>query len=284
MPPKAVQYKGKILFIHGYTQSASIFYAKTSALRKKLIKLQYKPIYLNAPLTLTPTDLPPNYASQFSTVASEDGFERSYRAWWVKPNNSNENINIDQAIDTIRNYITNGEILAGEDDSKDAVTEDDKNLPVVGLIGFSQGGALAGLIAPRFSELFNVEPNSLKFAVVYSGYRLDTSKKAKNYKYNHLYTHEESEESDLRYLHVIGELDTVCDEERNMELYNLSSEKSTILKHPGGHFVPNSRVTVDQVTNWLQQEKEVKEEKKEEEEKKDDLEDILAMLDSIGKI
>ena len=80
---KPANYKGKILFLHGYTQSASLFYAKTSALRKKLMKLGYKCVYLNGPYVLTPADLPSTDSlSKFGSSTKTD--EMTYRAWWVK--------------------------------------------------------------------------------------------------------------------------------------------------------------------------------------------------------
>ena len=76
--------QGKILFLHGYTQSASLFYAKTSALRKKLIKLGYKCVYLNGPYVLTPADLPTTDSLSKFGSATTDTDDVTYRAWWVK--------------------------------------------------------------------------------------------------------------------------------------------------------------------------------------------------------
>lgn len=272
-------YKGKVLFIHGYTQSASIFYAKTSALRKKLLKLGYKTIYLNAPVELTPTDLPANYASQFSTVTSEEGEERSYRAWWIKKDNTNNGIELEDSFDTIKQYVQEGKVLTEKGEEELAInkdTEEEKKLPIVGLLGFSQGAALAGLIAHGFKDLFGVD--LLKFAVLYSGFKLDTSKKSGNDKYDKYF---KKSGADLKFLHVYGELDTVVSEERVLSLYEALKDESDKLKHPGGHFVPNSKLLVDQVTNWIQVQEQGKMEK--EPEKEDDLDDLLDMMDNIGK-
>lgn len=280
---KPANYKGKILFLHGYTQSAALFYAKTSALRKKLMKLGYKCVYLNGPYVLTPADLPSSDSlSKFGSSTNTD--EMTYRAWWTKKETTNDNIDVDESIETIKKYIHEGEIIPDEDLKIDPETEDERKLPVVGIIGFSQGAAFGGLIAHKFHELFETEP--LKFVVLYSGFKLDTSKKSGNDKYNSHYpqTEEEVVNSHFKYLHVYGELDTVVEETRAYTLYDLTKSSSELLKHPGGHFVPNSKLYVDQVTNWIQSNLvEQQERVSKKEDKKDDIDSLLEMMDNFGK-
>ncbi|KAG7664778.1 FSH3 [[Candida] subhashii] len=292
-PKKSVEYKGKILFLHGYTQSASLFYAKTSALRKKLLKLGYKCIYLNGPYVLTPADLPSNDAlSKFSSVTTSEDNDMTYRAWWVKQDSTNNKINLEKSIAAIRDYINHGQIISDPDDhtmnqqSPEEIEQENK-LPIVGIIGFSQGAAFGGLIAHKFHELFEVDP--LKFVILYSGFKLDTSKQAGNDQYHEHYpqTEEEVINSHFKYLHVYGELDTVVEESRAMSLFELTKGSSDLLKHPGGHFVPNSKLYVERVTNWIQNNEEKKEkeevevvEKKEE----DDIDSLLDMMDGFGKV
>lgn len=268
--------KGKILFLHGYTQNASLFYAKTSALRKKIIKLGYKCQYLNAPYVLTPSDLPTT--DSLSKFGSSDQGDVTYRGWWVKLGKTNDGINMDDSIESLKRYIHKGEIIPDDKDEElGKEDDDDAKLPIVGLIGFSQGAAFAGLVAEKFGELFNTTP--LKFVILYSGFKLDTSKKSGNEQYN---TYYEPMLDGLRYLHVYGELDTVVSEDRSLSLYNITKEKSNLLKHPGGHFVPNSKSYIDQVVNWIQSDNKLKEAKKEEK-KVDDIDSLLEMMDNIGK-
>ncbi|CCG24323.1 hypothetical protein CORT_0F00940 [Candida orthopsilosis Co 90-125] len=268
--------KGKILFLHGYTQNASLFYAKTSALRKKIIKLGYKCQYLNAPYVLTPSDLPTN--DSLSKFGSSDQGDVTYRGWWVKLGKTNDGINMDDSIESLKRYILKGEIIPDDKDEElGKEDDDDTKLPIVGLIGFSQGAAFAGLVAEKFGELFNTTP--LKFVILYSGFKLDTSKKSGNEQYD---TYYEPMSNGLRYLHVYGELDTVVSEDRSLSLYNITKEKSDLLKHPGGHFVPNSKLYIDQVVNWIQSDNKLREAEKEEK-KVDDIDSLLEMMDNIGK-
>ncbi|EGV60921.1 Family of serine hydrolases 3 [Yamadazyma tenuis] len=271
MPSPA--YKGRVLFIHGYTQNSSVFYAKTSALRKKLIKLGYKCVYLNGPCKLTPADLPSSDAlSKFSSVAPTDSEETGCRSWWTKLTQSNDGVLLEDAISTIKDYIKNNTVIE-DDDLKQDLTEDHK-LPVMGVVGFSQGAALAGVLMSQFHHLLGP---GLQFVVLYSGFKLDTSKKSGNEHYAKYFQNKRNPQDSFKVLHVLGELDTVVSEDRSMALYEYAKEYSTILKHPGGHFVPNSKLYVEHVTNWI-----CTDEKKEEK-KEDDLDDLLDMMDNIGR-
>ncbi|ODV67367.1 hypothetical protein HYPBUDRAFT_210587 [Hyphopichia burtonii NRRL Y-1933] len=282
MPPKKqIDYKGRIIFLHGYTQTSSIFYAKTSALRKKLQKLKYKSVYLNGPYKLTPAQLPSNDAlSKFNSVVPEDEEDTNLRAWWIKKDYYKDAVEISLAVDTIKDYINNGKIIPDDDSTEDekANDDDDSNIPIVGIIGFSQGAALGGLLAHDFKDIFGIE---LKFAVLYSGFKIDTSKESASSQYDKYYTQDGGQSDNFKLLHVYGELDTVVSEERSVSLYNHSKTNSDILKHPGGHFVPNSKLLIDQVTNWiLHTEIEQQPEKPKEE---DSLDDLMDMMDNLGK-
>lgn len=280
MPPKKEnQFKGKILFLHGYTQSSSIFYAKTSALRKKLLKLNYKPVYLNGPTKLIPADLPSTDSlSKFNTVISDEE-ETNYRSWWVKPHNTNDGIDPSEAIAEVKNYIEKGEIIPDNDLVQEPESEEDRKLPIVGLIGFSQGAAFAGLISHKFKELFGVE--SLKFVILYSGFKVDTSEKSGNAKYKDYYPTDNGDSDKFKLLHVYGELDTVVYEDRALSLYNITKANSDILKHPGGHFVPNSKLMIDQATNWIVH---TMDDKQEISKPEDDLDSLMGIIDGLGKI
>lgn len=279
MPPKKdIKFKGKILFLHGYTQSSSVFYAKTSALRKKLLKLNYKSVYLNGPTKLTPADLPSTDSlSKFNTVISGDE-ESNYRSWWIKPQNTNDGIDLSEPVAEIKKYIEKGEIIPDNDLVQETESEEERKLPIVGIIGFSQGAALAGLLGHKFKDLFGVD--SLKFVILYSGFKIDTSKRSGNAKYKDYYPADNGESDQFKMLHVYGELDTVVHEDRVLSLYEITKDNSDILKHPGGHFVPNSKLMVDQTANWIVHTMENKQEISKPE---DDLDSLMDMMDGLGK-
>lgn len=275
MPPKKqIEYKARILFLHGFAQSSSVFYAKTSALRKKLQTLQYKAVYLNAQSNLTPAQLPSSDSlSKFNTVVSAEEEETNYRGWWTKK--SDNTYEIEDAIETIRDYIKNNNIIVGspEDEKVNIIEDSDRDLPIAGIIGFSQGAALGGALVHTFEEEFGVAP--LDFAILYSGFKIDTRIMPQ---YKKLYSEKNGEDTKTRLLHVVGELDTVVGDDRAYTLYDGTKKNLDVLKHPGGHFVPNSKLVIDQVTSWMvgKKEEEVKEEPK------DDIKDLLAMIDKLG--
>ena len=182
---------------------------------------------------------------------------------------SGEGIKLDDSIVTIRDYLENGKIIP-EEGFQQEIDENDKNIPVVGLVGFSQGACLAGIICHKFNEFFHVD--SLKFVILYSGFKLDTSKGSGQEMYDSYFP---TSEDKFKILHVYGELDTVVEASRSEAFYESTKDISTLLKHPGGHFVPNSKLMIDQVTNWIQS-LDIEQKKEEEEE------DIMDMFDKIG--
>lgn len=273
MGKKEVVYKGRILFLHGFTQSSAVFYAKSSALRKKLQSLQYKAVYLNGPFNITPSVFTSTeMISKFDTVAGKEDEKTNYRAWWFrKPDGSYE---LEDAIDAIDRYIKNNELVEGSEEDRKAndILDSDKDLPIVGIIGFSQGAALGGALIHTFEQLFGID--TLEFAIFYLGFKIDTKLMPQYEKY---YTQKDGKDTKIRLLHVVGELDTVVGEDRAYTLYESSKENSHLLKHPGGHFVPNSRVMIDRVVNWIGgEEKEAP--------KKEDktLDDLMAMMEKFG--
>lgn len=150
----------------------------------------------------------------------------------------------------------------------DTVLEASKNLngEVEGLVGFSQGAGLSGALAAQYKKLIP----SLKWAVFYSGFKLKPAK------FEHIYEPKISIPS----LHVIGELDTVVEEGRCLKLYDAcENDTKTMLKHQGGHYVPNNKDFVNKVVSWIQSHNGEVVEKKNE----IDDDDLMAAIDNIGK-
>lgn len=280
MPKKEIAYKGRVLFLHGFAQSSSVFYAKSSALRKRFQSLGYKTIYLNAPINLIPSDLPSSDSlSKFNTVVVNEEEKTNYRGWWTKK--PDHTYKLDDAIACVEKYIKDNEIVSGspEDDKSNQILDSDRDLPIVGLVGFSQGAAFAGALVHTFEQLFGVD--TLEFALLYSGFKIDTKLMPE---YAELYSQKNGSDTNVRMLHIVGELDTVVGDDRAYTLYDLTRENSHLLKHPGGHFVPNSRIMIDQVVNWIEnknEESEKKEEKKPKAEKSE-VDDLLAMMEKFG--
>jgi len=126
---------------------------------------------------------------------------------------------------------------------------------VDGVLGFSQGGAAAAMVASlledgredAFSSSTSTSPSEtsftyptswskmqkdlpqppLKFAISYSGFYAPDATYAPFYE----------PKIKTRFLHVIGSLDSVVEEERSQGLVERCEDKVKVV-HPGGHFVP----------------------------------------------
>jgi predicted esterase len=172
---------------------------------------------------------------------------------------------------------------------------------VDGVLGFSQGGAMAAWVAaalePRRAlpaaatttapsgddeesqdrawaqELREANGGRpLRFAVVYSGFAA-AKDGAAACRLEWLYAGDIQTPT----LHFIGGLDTVVDENRSRALIaRCRADRTRVVVHPGGHYVPVSKEWTNALVMWLrevlaQQQEEEKQDKKEDEQTKKEL-------------
>ena len=222
----------------GYTQSGPLFHAKIRALEKLLQKslapfsFAVSLIYPTAPIRLSAKDVPGWTAAESSdagtdaTAAAEEEELDSW-SWFRRSEALQRYTDFDKGMQTIATAVRE----AGGVD---------------GVIGFSQGGAVAALLAAAL-EHHNPdrkvpteeqewvtalrEANGgrpLKFAAIYSGFYSWDAALA-----SWLYEPKIATPS----LHYLGSLDTVVEEGRSRPLIEVCHEPVVIV-HPGGHFVP----------------------------------------------
>lgn len=276
-----VDIKGKILMLHGFVQSDTIFSAKTGGLRKSLKKIGYEAYYPCGPMLVDKSTLlggdshreKQDVASEFNTT--NDSSADLY-GWWIKTSSGPKGL-LEYKIEEstfryLRSYII-------------------ENGPFDGVIGFSQGAGFGGFLVNNFNELLNLtkeQQPDLKFFISFSGFRLEPKE------YQH---HYDNNKNFIPSLHIKGELDAVVSEERVNRLYETWPEdKRSILVHPGSHFVPNSKPFVSQVCNWIQAVTRVEKEHNKNGDSKEEIEvakptdkpdiddDLMSMIDSIGKL
>jgi len=254
--------KLKILMLHGYTQSGHLFHAKTRALEKNLEKafpaapksghLPSYPggvelVYPTAPLKLSVNDIP-GYDVDGAAKAGDTEEPEAY-AWWRRKGDG----------EPFR--------YEGMEIGFERVAEVMKERgPFDGAIGFSQGGALAGMLASiletgrreafekaqakggmRYPESFEQDTGfltdvihpPLKFAVSYSGFGAAT---------NDLYQAFYEPKISTPMLHFLGSVDTVVEEARSLRLVDacvtgdkVEGQVARVVYHPGGHFLPSSQ-------------------------------------------
>ncbi|TGJ84410.1 hypothetical protein E0Z10_g4377 [Xylaria hypoxylon] len=251
----------KILMLHGYTQSGPLFSAKTKALNKLLIKalgpapLNLHPtlIFPSGPHRLRPSDIPGYVPPEDPSLENGDEDELDNWSWFRKDDASGVYRGIEDGMRVIASTIRE----AGGVD---------------GVIGFSQGGCMAALVASALEHPHHVPSDSapspstthissetpdrswlqelreannsrpLKFGVIYSGFYATPR--------------------DLQWLyepaiatptlHFLGGLDTVVEEKRSQALIERCQDP-VVITHPGGHYVPVARDWAMPLVGWLRQ-------------------------------
>ncbi|CAL9737362.1 family of serine hydrolases 3 [Monosporozyma servazzii] len=271
----------KILMLHGFVQSDRIFRQKTGGLRKSLQKMGYELFYPCGPEKVDKSTLShgnvdketdkKDIQKQFNTTLDDESSD--LYGWWVRTASGEKGTleyTIPQStLDFLHNYIV-------------------ENGPFEGIIGFSQGAGLGGYLARDINRILDLTPTQqqpLKFFISFSGFKLEPPQYQSAYDIDN----DETPKS----LHIQGELDAVVSEARVMKLYESYPEsKRTLLKHPGSHFVPNSKPFVSQVCNWLHHVEQTENDTSQDETSTENSksseaiidDDLLAMMDSMGKL
>lgn len=257
-PPTSTRQPLKILMLHGYTQSGSLFNAKSRALTKHIQKAfplhEVSAIYPTAPIRLLPSDIP---GYEPSSESNPDNEIESY-GWWRRSNTATP------------------PLYTGLDEGFAAVARTLKEEgPFDGVIGFSQGAALAAMVAAllepgrkaSFKHFSNISDDGaagieipvpfgdeefqhpqLKFAICYSGFRSPGAR------YRAFY---EEPAIQTPVLHVLGSLDALVDESRSRALIEACAgepeKEGLVVWHPGGHFLPSQRPYLDAAVRFIRE-------------------------------
>ncbi|KAJ5114732.1 Dihydrofolate reductase [Penicillium alfredii] len=253
--PSATRKPLKLLMLHGYTQSGPLFHAKSRALIKHIQKAfphhEVAAIYPTGPRRLNPSDIP-GYEPSTDTHEQADAIE-AY-GWWQRSNTADPPLyqGLDDGLAAVAH------VLADEG-------------PFDGVIGFSQGAALAAMVAAllegegggsgagagtaapgvpfpsSFSPAALLHP-PLKFALCYSGFR------APGARYRAFY---EDPPIQTPVLHVLGSLDAVVEEARSRSLIDACvgdpEKDGRVVWHPGGHFLPSQRPYLDAAVRFIRE-------------------------------
>lgn len=240
---------------HGFTQSGDLFSAKTGALRKALTKAFPAGLtlhYATAPIRLFKSDIPNwdtiNDPNAVNGEADGKDEETDAYAWWRRKDLKDSTLPEPYVYEGMEEGLAKvAEVLKTEG-------------PFDGVIGFSQGGALAGMVASllepgrreafekaqanggmRYPESFEEDSGymvdaihpPLKFAVSYSGFGTP----------NPLYQGFYNPRIKTPMLHFLGSVDTVVEEKRSLMLVDAceGGREKNVVYHPGGHFLPSSQ-------------------------------------------
>ncbi|CBF76804.1 hypothetical protein AN4776.2 [Aspergillus nidulans FGSC A4] len=125
----------KLLMLHGYTQSGPLFHAKSRALIKHITKAfplhEISAIYPTGPLRLNPADIP-GYTPAHDSNGNGDDKDTEIEAYgWYRRSNTAE-----------------PPLYVGLEDGLNAIAKVlGEEGPFDGVIGFSQGAAMAAMVA-----------------------------------------------------------------------------------------------------------------------------------------
>lgn len=202
--------------LHGYRQNAVKFSSQTGSLRK-ILKNEVEFHYLSAPHLLPDTEV-------------AEGEDEEQRAWWfTKPNSfsSRDVTDLDkgfkESLEEIKKFV-------------------EKNGPFDGILGFSQGACLAGLLC-ALKTIGEIDID-FRFAIIVSGFKSNCILHSKYY----------DQKIYINSLHVIGETDQIITTDMCHDLANVFVNP-IILTHPGGHFVPGKSLYRNQYVDFLQRQK-----------------------------
>lgn len=242
----------KILMLHGYTQSGPLFKNKTGALNKLLTKalgpgslnLQPQLIYPTGPHRLKPSDIPGYQPPEGKSLEDMDEEETDNWGWFRR----------DEATGSYRGF---------EEGMLRVAETIEESGGVDGVIGFSQGGAMAALVAAALEADARPIPEALAAEGSWAR-RLRAANAGKALRFSVVYSGFVARDDDLQWLyeggggiqtptlHFIGGLDTVVDEDRSRGLVDkCRQDRTRVIVHPGGHYVPVSKEWTAALVMWM---------------------------------
>ena len=248
----------KLLMLHGYTQSGNIFNFRSRALVKHLQKslplYEVSAAYPTGPIRLQPSEIP---GYEPSPEVNPDDEIEAY-GWWRHSTSATPPLyaGIEEGFATVARTLK-------------------EEGPFDGVIGFSQGAALAAMVASllepgrkesfeHFSKISDeggagmdypaafaedgFQHPPLKFAISYCGFR------APGARYRAFY--EPAIQTPM--LHVLGSLDAIVEEVRSRGLVEACAgdpdKNGLVVFHPGGHFLPSKRPYLDAALTFIRDE------------------------------
>lgn len=124
------------------------------------------------------------------------------------------------------------------------VIKEENNDDIVGFIGLSQGGCLAGLVSANYKRLIP----SLKFGISYSGFYFPSPFDSKIDKSVY------DGKVEIPFLSVIGEQDTVVLPAQTQQFADeqVEKDKSTVYSHNGGHEFGEDDESIKYVIDWIE--------------------------------
>lgn len=212
--------------LHGYSQNGKIFYKRMSAIRKAC-EVHVEFVFLDAPHIIVPADLPGHaqewlQAAESNASPSEPDDALTPRGWWKADADRTKMTGLHESLTLLRDTLQSTQFH--------------------GVLGFSQGAALAGILAAILERpesysgfIENGHPihPKLDFFIPVSGFvPVDPILKS--------IISQTTPKLTTPSLHVVGNNDVIVIPERSQTLIDACDENyARIERHEGGHFVPS---------------------------------------------
>ena len=213
----------RLLCLHGYTQDGALFRERTGALRTTLSKAGVAMEYVDAPHTLTAADLfgegmgPGDGRARGWFTAGENAGQQDPAAW-TRPSLSKRTRGADESLAFLRKHIQD-------------------HGPYDGLLAFSQGAAMAGILLAS-------EPSRFRFAILCAGFLASDPALAAVVQGAAPLPH--------AVLSCSGEADALVPPERVRALAACFPDPACVFHaHPGGHHVPGNAAFRNAVRDFL---------------------------------
>lgn len=228
----------KILCLHGFTSNGAVHQYQLRRVTRSLPEFDF--LFPDGPHTVdieSQMDLSQSDNRKWSATVNAMSHS-GHRAWYFARESSDDSetkgtfVGLETSLEVI------GKLLTEEG-------------PVHGILGFSQGAGLAGLLCALFQAgekehtLRRLMPANLQTpmaSVLFSGF------KARFAQYDSVYEHG----IDVPTLHVIGDGDSLVRLERSQALIDLCS-KTKVLRHEGGHNIPKGDEEVAQIVQFVKE-------------------------------
>lgn len=237
----------RILMLHGYAQSGELYRRKTTGLVHRIRQVHPNATFLwpNGPIELKTTDIPAWDPKRY-TVQSEDGPE--LRAWFQHRYVLDPPSGLSASLSFIANIL--------QDEG-----------PFDGVIAFSQGTVIAGMIASLLegdathnaysksfrkspiafeypTEFLKIQHPPLRFGILYA------SRVGQHECYDWLY---ETPRVRTPLCLIFGRLDPMieCDERDAAIRRLMRGNDSCLWFHDGGHYVPTDALNLDRAINFI---------------------------------
>ncbi|KAK6006371.1 hypothetical protein QM012_006781 [Aureobasidium pullulans] len=235
--------KLKILMLHGYTQSGPLFQAKTQRIKKLLEKsLGSVPIKTSPPITGIELFFPTGPFKVSSADLNGAEVREDANGWWKLRDRGEKQEGVEIGIEQVAKVLK-------------------EHGPMDGVMGFSQGAALAAMVVsllePNRKTAFEkvkggmafpesiaeLQHPPLQFGVCFSGLL------NKHEAYTAFY----EPKIQTPVLHVLGSMDTIVEESESLALAERCADggEGMVIRHAGTHTVPTSDRDIAAVIRFI---------------------------------